>query len=399
MTISFWQQAETGPDLACDVAVVGGGIIGTSTAYWLKRLYPKRSVALLDAQTIGFGATGRNAGFLLQGAAVDFATDIQRYGEDLAALLWAFTLENRNLIAAEFDAARIQFSPSGSVLLAGDAAEDQRLQASATLLHERAQAVRYWDAGEVASKTKGIGYQGGLYIKSGACLNSQLLVREIAGTSGAQLLEHHPVYAIRPDGGRIALFTPRRRVLADRVVLALNAYLPKLLPETASVIRPVRAQMFATQPLEPWLKYPVYSHEGYYYLRQLAGGELLMGGARHLHTAGEVGYEDATTEALQNNLRQYIKNHYPHLTGGLDASNISQQWSGTMGFTPDGLPIIGKARGIDGCIWAAGFNGHGMGYGFRFGKLLAQSHDVMYPNGHYERIFSIDRFDTTQLYT
>ena len=399
MTISFWQHAEMGPDVTCDVAVVGGGIIGASTAYWLKRLHPTLNVALLDAHTFGFGASGRNAGFLLQGAAVDFATDIERYGPQNAALLWDFTLDNRNLIAAEFDAARIQLAATGSVLLAGDSAEAERLHASAALLSESGQSASYWNANEVTSKTQGIGYGGGLHIESGACLNSQRLLREIAGRSGAQLLEYHPVHDIQAEGERIALYTPRRRVCADRVILALNAYLPKLLPETAAVVRPVRAQMFATNPLKSWLPYPVYSHEGYYYLRQLSGGELLMGGARHLHTATEIGYDDATTSALQDDLLAYLLQHYPHLNQVVDTSLVSQRWSGTMGFTPDGLPVIGEAQGINGCMWAAGFNGHGMGYGFRFGKLLAQIYDGLYQNDRYARMFSIDRFDATQLYS
>lgn len=395
MTISFWQRAEMGPDVTCDVAVVGGGIIGTSTAYWLKRLHPTLNVALLDAHTFGFGATGRNAGFLLQGAAVDFATDIERYGLKNAALLWDFTLENRNLIAAEFDAARIQFAPTGSVLLAGDSVEAERLHVSAAKLSDSGQSVSYWNAKEVTSKTRGIGYEGGLYIGSGASLNSQRLLREIAGKSGAQLLEYHPVHDIQPEGEHIALYTPRRKVRANQVILALNAYLPQLLPENATLVRPVRAQMFATNPLKSWLAYPVYSHEGYYYLRQLSGGELLMGGARHLHTSTEIGYDDATTSPLQDDLLAYLLQHYPHLNQTVDASFVSQRWSGTMGFTPDGLPVIGEAQGMKGCIWAAGFNGHGMGYGFRFGKLLAQIHGGLYQNDRYARMFSIDRFGAT----
>lgn len=391
MTISFWQRAEMGADVACDVAIVGGGIIGASTAYWLKRLHPRLNVALLDAHTFGFGATGRNAGFLLQGAAVDYATDIQRYGQEKAALLWDFTLENRNLIAAEFDAERIQFASTGSVLLAGDAAEGDRLHVSAALLSESGQAVSYWRADEVTRQTRGIDYAAGIFIRSGACLNSQRLLREIAGRSGAQLLEHHPVHDLQPVSERIALYTPRRRVLAGRVIFALNAYLPQLLPETQAYIRPVRAQMFATKPLPSWLEYPLYSHEGYFYLRQLPDGELLMGGARHLHTDEEVGYDDTTTPALQKDLSDYLLHHFPHLNQALKAAPITQRWSGTMAFTPDGLPLIGNAHGIEGCTWAAGFNGHGMGYGFRFGKLLAEMHDSVYPNNRFARIFSVDR--------
>jgi glycine/D-amino acid oxidase-like deaminating enzyme len=392
MTVSFWQRADLGPEVSCDVAVVGGGIIGASTAYWLKQQHPERDIVLLEAETLGYGASGRNAGFLLQGAAVDYATDVQRYGVERAEKLWDFTLENRQLIAAICTEEHIGFTGSGSVLLAGDAGEAERLLASAERLNARHQPVAYWNAERVEQEVRGRSFRGGLFIPSGATVDSLRLVREIAGLSGARLLEHHPVYELHPTGERIALLSPRRRVLATSVILTLNAYLPRLLPETSAFVRPVRAQMCATKAIDAGLPYPIYSHEGYYYLLQLPSGELLVGGARHLHEKDEVGYADCTTDALQADLLAYLKRHFPHLKPPDLTESIDHRWSGTMGFTPDGLPAIGYAGGLPQCLWAAGFNGHGMGYGFRFGQLLASIHDATHPNDFYTRMFSVSRF-------
>jgi glycine/D-amino acid oxidase-like deaminating enzyme len=115
---------------------------------------------------------------------------------------------------------------------------------------------------------------------------------------------------------------------------------------------------------------------------------VLLGGARHLHRAAEVGYEDATTPALQKDLLAYLHHHFPQTR----QAQVAQRWSGTMGFSPDRLPVIGAVPEVPGSIWAAGFTGHGMGYGFRFGRLLAEvALDEPRPAGL--DLFSVSRFE------
>jgi glycine/D-amino acid oxidase-like deaminating enzyme len=147
----------------------------------------------------------------------------------------------------------------------------------------------------------------------------------------------------------------------------LNAYLPRVLPGLGEAVRPVRAQMMATEPIAPVLDRPVYSHEGYFYIRQRWDGRVLVGGARHLHLEQETGYEDGTTPELQDDLAAYLADHFPEVAN----ARIDRRWSGTMGFSPDGLPVVGTVPGVPGAIYAAGFTGHGMGYSMRFGDLLA----------------------------
>ncbi|MFK7846098.1 MAG: NAD(P)/FAD-dependent oxidoreductase [Rhodothermales bacterium] len=388
MTLSHWQRSEQGTSVNCDIAVVGGGIVGTSSAYWIKKLGRQKRIALVEAKTIGYGASGRNAGFLLQGAAVDYATDIEKYGIENARLLWSFSQENRDLIASELDPAKIRFEGGGSLILAGSDAEDARLQKSAALLQGLGKNVTYWSAQEIRQKVKGDGFEGGLYVGSGARVHSQKLVREIAGLSGAIILENHPVFAVEQHAQGVKLITPSRTIIAEQVIFCLNAYLPQLFPETSAYVRPVRAQMLATNPQPNWLDYPVYSHEGFYYVRQLKTGAILVGGARHLFAEEEVGYEDLTTSGLQGALKDYLMRSFPHL--GNIISDYA--WSGTMGFTSDGLPVISPLSSLPGCYWAAGFNGHGMGYGFRFGKLVAEVLNDRIDEDPYHHMFDVKRF-------
>ncbi|MEO1479021.1 MAG: FAD-dependent oxidoreductase, partial [Bacteroidota bacterium] len=94
-TTSLW-QADTPaapppaqlPD-AVDIAVVGGGVAGCAAAYWLRQHAPDLRVALVERGALASGASGRNAGFLLQGTAADVVQAVEKYGEDIARRIWA----------------------------------------------------------------------------------------------------------------------------------------------------------------------------------------------------------------------------------------------------------------------------------------------------------------------
>ena len=368
-TQSIWQRGERDGDLSCDVAVVGGGIVGASTAYWLKRGAPDMDVVLLEADEPASGASGRNAGFLLQGTSADYMSDIQTHGSDRARRLWHFSQENRDLIAGELSPRAFEFEASGSLTVAGTAEEDERLRRCVSRMRADGFPAAYISAAETNRRLVGRGFHGSLYVASGAMLNPVRLVNHIVEKSGARLLSHHPVLAIADGAEGVDLETTKRRVRARQVVLALNAYLPLLLPALSPYVQPIRAQMLATEPASSrWLQLPAYSHEGFYYVRQRADGVVLVGGARHLHMLEERGYADQTTPALQADLEKFLHQHFPQ-TRGLA---VARRWSGVMGFSPDGLPVVGEVPHLAGSYFATGFTGHGMGYGFRFGRLLAE---------------------------
>lgn len=369
MSLSYWQRANREPDLEADIAIVGGGIIGCSAAWWLHSMQPELRVAVIDAGEIAGGASGRNAGFLLQGTSTDYLRDVSEFGADRARRLWHFTRENRDLIFSELRGRSFALEASGSLTVAGTAEEDERLRRCVGRMRSDGAPVAYIPPDETNRRLISRGFFGSLYVPFGAMLDPVQLVRHIVQRSEAQVLEHHRVLDIAEVKNRAAIETTGRRVIADRVLLAMNAYLPQLYEELGRYVRPVRAQMLATEPMMPrWMHVPAYSHEGYFYVRQAPSGAVLVGGARHLHVRDEVGYEDAPTPAVQHDLLRYLNGHFPQ-TQGLE---VRRRWSGVMGFSPDGLPVVGEVPGIDGSFWAAGFTGHGMGYGFRFGRLLAE---------------------------
>ena len=373
-TVSHW-QADPGPgprtssDLParCDVAIVGGGIAGTSTAYWLHRLDPDLHVVIVEAEALAYGASGRNAGFLLLGTHTDYASAVAHHGPERARRLWRFTAENACLIRDELDVEAFELQWSGSWTAAGTPAEAERLAISARLMNAEGIDARFLDADAANVQMGTAGFHGALFAPEGGTLHPAKLVRHLAAESHAAVVEGQRATGLEAMEGGVRVHTAGGTLEAARLVLAANAYLPGLLPEAAASVRPVRAQMLATAPVASHLTAPIYSDEGYYYLRQLPTGEVLLGGARHRHEADEVGYADATTDALQADLETYLREHFPAFAG----AQVARRWSGTMGFSSSGLPAVGPVPGVEGAWWVGGFTGHGMGYGFRMGKLAA----------------------------
>ena len=368
MTTSFWQQVRREQETAYDVIVVGGGIVGCSTAYWLHRQQPSLRVAILEARTLGAGASGRNAGFVLQGAHADYRSDMDRYGERTARRLWNFTRANRDLLAEELCETAFDWDSDGSLTAAGSAEERERLRAGLSPLRAAGAPAVYLDSEETNARLGASGFCGGLFVTTGAVVNPLRLVRHVAAQSEADVHPQHPVEHIHWRNPGVRVDTPGRRFRADRVVLALGPSLPDLVPAASSFVRPVRAQMLATAPADAsHTPVPVYSHYGGFYARQLEDGRVLAGGGRHQHRDAEETSADATTPAVQATIERYLHTYFPWTR----SLSIEQRWSGTMGFSPDGRPVVGHLPEHPEGLFATGFTGHGMGYGFRMGRLLA----------------------------
>jgi gamma-glutamylputrescine oxidase len=392
MTDSYWQQAYRERATAYDVVIVGGGIVGCATAYWLGRRRPSLRVAILDAQTLGGGASGRNAGFVLQGTASDFLTDVERYGKRTARRLWHYTRANRDLMASELRGSAFGWASEGSLTVAGGADEDDRLRASVSALRAAGAPVVYLESEKINARLSATGLHGGLYVTSGAVVDPLQLVRYLAHESDADLRTHHPVEHIRWDRNGATVCTPDLEVWGRQVVLAVGPALPALVPSTSAFVRPVRAQMLATAPAESSrMPVPVYSHEGGFYVRQLGNGTVLSGGGRHQHRSAEETDVDTTTPAVQATIERYLHTHYPWT----QSLAIQQRWSGTMGFSPDGRPVVGSVPEHPDSVFATGFTGHGMGYGFRMGRLLADRIcGTTRPDGY--DLFTASRFEEEQ---
>ncbi len=328
-----------------EVVIVGGGITGVALLDVLRR----RDVdaVLLERDHVAAGASGRNAGFLLAGVAENYARAVDRYGRRTAADVWAFTLDNHALIAraaAHLDAG---YRVRGSLIAALDAAEAASLEEAATMLAEDGLP------GAISATAAVPGAVCVLANPADGEIDPVRLVRGLAAPNARHVWEHRAVVAVEDGDNAAIVRTEGGAIEAAAVVLATNAWTAQLLPSVR--IAPVRAQMLASAPVPPLLACPVYADWGHRYWRQRDDGSVLMGGFRHRALEEEVGFSVTPTAAVQSHLHAQLRE-----LGVL--AEVTHRWAGTMGFSGDGLPLVGRAPGSRRVHVCAGYTGHGMGF-------------------------------------
>lgn len=370
-----------------ETVVVGGGFVGVSTAWWLAA--EGADVILLEADHLAGKASGRNAGFLLTGTAEPLISLSRRIGEERAVTLWERSRENRELLRrAILDPGLVDcgFTPEGSWIAAldpelgdrdgadgpraaGGEGELEELEASAAMLAERGFEIEWRDRAAVERASGSPRLAGALFQPHDGGLDPVALIRGLVRLGRFETRTGVRVHALEARGDRVNLSTSAGEILAERVVLALNAYAPQLLSHLARQVRPVRGQMLATAPAdERRLEGIWYVNHGYDYVRQLIDGTFVAGGRRHLAEAEERGYLESPTAGVQGALQSFVGEVFPWAAG----LPVRYRWAGTMGFTEDHRPVIDTVPDVPAALYAAGFSGHGMSLGFVTGRYLAR---------------------------
>lgn len=349
-------EVELGPERAplegtvrADVCVVGLGGSGLSCVRELRRLGAR--VIGLDAGRVGWGAAGRNGGFLLAGLAPFYHDVVERLGRDRARALYALTMQELDRIATETPAG---VSRHGSLRIAESSEELADCERQLDAMRADGFPVEPYD-----------GDQGrGLLIPGDGTFQPLVRCHSLAAQSldaGATLHERSRVTSIERGSVR----TESGTVHCDLVIVAVDGRLEVLLPELAGVVRSARLQMLATAPTtEVKLARPVYARWGYDYWQQRPDGVIAMGGARDLAEANEWTTEAVPTDEVQRALEHRLRH-----TLGVQAP-ITHRWAATVGYTASGLPVVGEVRPD---VWAiGGYCGTGNVVGSLLGRGLAQ---------------------------
>lgn len=366
MTVSIWQDGNSDkPVRQCDIAIVGGGIAGAAAAYWIKQRNQYKTT-IIEQAGIASGASGRNAGFILRGIVAYYNQTVNQHGRATARDILAFNEET--LLELAKLAARhgqdFDYAQSGSYLLACSLEELQDLEESAQLMFEDGFAVEY-----LKQDPLNRGYYGALLNPGDAAVHPVRLTQLLVKLSEAEVVENQQVFKISQTASCLRLETDKSIIECEKALLTTNVYSALFTPYFSHRVYPVRAQALVTRPLDKILLDRLcYANYGYEYFRQLPDRRLLLGGCRQMYAEQEIGFADTITAPIQKSLRAYLKDRFPEAAG----IPVDYAWSGLMGFTRDGLPMLGQLPEHENAFFAVGCNGHGMGYSLALSKLLVE---------------------------
>ncbi len=373
MSISKWlDQTQKNISQHFDVLIVGGGIAGLSTAHWLLKKSPQMRVGLIERHRLGFGASGRNAGFVTCGSTEHFLKLEKDFGIQKALEIWKFSEENHRLLKEEIiqdHSSLLDYRQTGSCTVAPDDNQWTNYQAAGTRMRQAGLDVSSVTTQEMERDYGVKGFVGGIHFAGDGYIDPIKLLNLMRSHLKISVFEGTEVMRIQQEPDHELVQTDRGLFRAEKVILALNAYLPLLDSQFAKWIAPGRGQILMTEPLPAFVKGPCYLTKHLCYFRQLPTGHLLIGGFRNLDRQAEETYTDQTTDLIQSALLKFVREHF---TQGQHAK-VAYQWSGIMGFSPDGQMLIGNLPNRPNVQVMAGCSGHGMGLSFHAAKILVDS--------------------------
>lgn len=371
--ISFWYAQEGTPapreplpgDATADVCIVGGGYTGLWTAYYLKKAVPFLNITVLEAKFCGYGASGRNGGWLYNGIA---GRDryAKLHGHDAAVRLQhamnATVTEVVEVCAAEDIDADIH---RGGVLeIAHSPAQLARLKAFHAVEIAFGEKEReLYGARETADRIRVTGAVGSSWTPHGARLHPVKLVKGLADAVealGVTIHESTPVTEIRPKHA----ITPYGTVRAPYVLRCTEGFTASLTGQRRTWL-PMNSSMIATEPLTD-AQWDAIGWEGretlgdmahaYMYAQRTADGRIALGGRGVPYRYGSKTDNDGRTQPQTiEALHDILVGFFPSLAG----IGIDHAWSGVLGVPRDWCATVTLDRS-SGLGWAGGYVGSGV---------------------------------------
>lgn len=376
MSTSYWLDRSKGsPEKSYDAVIVGAGISGLSTAYWLQKEDPSLKIAIVEKSRLAFGASGRNAGFITCGSVEHFNRMINKHGLDGATAIWRFAQENLRLLKEEIiqdDGAALSFEHNGAYSLAAQENEFEELKGVAAIMEKLKIRTEVIDGAQIPNRVGAQKFCGGIKYLDDASVNPVALVNKIRSRVKVDLFEGVEAVGFEETSeGLRRLKTDTGTFEAPMILLNLNGYSATMHPWFADKIFPTRGQCLMMESVPRFMDAPCYANFYLDYFRQLPSGELLIGGFRQVEKATEVGYSDHITEPIQNALHEFVMTHLPQFKN----AKVTHRWSGVMGFAKDGEPMVGSIPDDPQVFFAGGYTAHGIGLAFHTTKCLV---DMIY---------------------
>lgn len=352
-----------------DVCIIGAGYTGLSTALFL--LENGFKVTVLEAAKVGFGASGRNGGQIVNSYSRDIDVIERSVGAKQAQLLGQMAFEGGRIIRERIAKYNIQCDlKDGGVFAALSAKQMGHLESQKKLWERFGHTqLELLDAKRIRDVVATDSYVGGMLDMSGGHIHPlNLALGEAAAVESLGGVIHEQSPATRIErGANPVVHTPKGRVKAKFVVVAGNAYLGGLVPELASKSMPCGTQVITTEPLGEELAKSLlpqdYCVEDCNYLLdyyRLTGDNRLIFG-------GGVVYGARDPSNIEAIIRPKMLKVFPQLKN----VKIDFAWTGNFLLTLSRLPQVGRIG--DNIYYSQGCSGHGVTYTHLAGKLLAEA--------------------------
>jgi len=354
-------------EVKVDVAVIGGGFTGIMTAYELKKADPGLAVAVLEAKTVGYGASGRCGSFAMTVVGLGFGTTAMLRGKGF--LKRAHTYMERAVDRLEQvvqgEGLDCDLIRPGFLRVATTQAYIRRLQHEVALMQSLGfEGIDWLGATEVRRRVASDRYLGAMLEERLILINPARLVREeksLALRYGAAVYENTPVLSI---GSRrpFVLTTPHGRVRAEKVVFATNAY-SHLFPALGRKQIPAFTYMIATAPLSEEQLAPIgwQGREGLEDARNLIHYYRLTPDRRIVLGGGPVGltWRNKLDADRDEQAWRHLEEHLGFLFPSLRPVAITHRWGGPFSVTVSLTPAVGYL-GDERAVYSLGCIGHGV---------------------------------------
>ncbi len=374
-------------ETSADLAIIGGGYTGISTAYHFSRRYPEKRVVLLEAKALANGASGRNGGMML-----NWVYGTGPMSDEMTARVYQATSQTIDDIEGiiEEHNLKVSYRRDGCFEVFTDAKRAEEAQAEVKHLNQLGIPIQFLD-GKAVQRHIGLqGVYGGLFDPTEGQLNGVQFIRELRPVlqeQGVGIYENTPVLKVE-EGSTITLSTPNGKVKAKAIVLATNGYTGKLGYFRKSYF-PLHSHVFATEKLSDerleqlgWRDTAGFSDDlkRISYATRTREGHIVFGGGSNLsygylfnNRTVFPGSPDSAMPAfadMHNTMNDYLpgSQHLP----------IAHRWTGTLAITLRrncSMGVRGEYRNV---YYALGYSGHGVTAANMAGQVLTD----LYSNHH-----------------
>jgi glycine/D-amino acid oxidase-like deaminating enzyme len=359
-----------------DVAVIGAGYTGLSAARTLAKRGAK--VAVLESETIGWGASSRNGGMVLTGMKLSVNQLISMYGRELTRRMYAASIETIDCVEQIIRDENIDcdFSRCGHLEVACKQKHfDDYARQAEVIAREFNHRLRVVQRNELSAEIGSNIYYGGMVDEGSAALNPARYVAGLgraAMKAGAEIFEHTRVEGVQREsnqgdvGWKIA--TSRGPLWAHEVFVATSGYTSKATPALQKKLIPIGSFIITSEILPEALAHElsprhrmIYDSKNYLYYYRLTPDRRMLFGGR----AAFFPETDQTIRRSAEILRRGMIDVYPQLRD----AKIDYAWGGTLDFAFDIMPHAGQ---IDGMYYAVGYAGHGVAMATYQGQKIAE---------------------------